>query len=509
MGNYIPTSAPTNRSQAYFAGEVDAALTTLFQMVTGITVDASGDTAGRSTYDAEAQGFWYYDSEAGFFYQKQSATSADWSDGVPVPTAALTDVVAKELLKRQVVQLKNGTGPIVIVAWGDSNTGGSNNDAAGDGASTHPNVFMYDWIGGTNPDGGTDTWVLSEPGFGPMNTGGATPNNLVHNLGIRIYEETGRDVYIILKYHGSTGVKQWTTSHTTYDRFLSLEGEITNAFLETEMTSISKTQVDLMVCLVGAADSDVNGYNEATFAAEWIEVYDRFRGASWFPRNTPSILCELPDEPDYGDRNDFLSDPHNYGLDYVTVAKASDLAVDSSGVHYTGASLRELGYNRAYDALMRLFAEMPVYERDSLDAPNDELGVLAKQALAVSEAGDILRYPENGGLAVGASAYTEFEGKMGSRGIHGPTLVNGGTVPIDMPGGTIYMNATATLAANSPGGYKIRLKAISAGAVLSPHAGGSIDGSASYTLASANDTVTVSRQNATSTLWVVESSHKN
>lgn len=49
----------------------------------GLQIDAAGDTAGRSAFDAEAQGFTYLDTEAGLLYVKASNDPGDWATGVP------------------------------------------------------------------------------------------------------------------------------------------------------------------------------------------------------------------------------------------------------------------------------------------------------------------------------------------------------------------------------------------------------------------------------------------
>lgn len=92
MGTHIPTSAPANTTFAYMAREIDNLFIQIFNQLVGFQIDASGNTAGRATHDGEAAGFVYYDSQAGFLYQKQSATSADWSDGLTL-VAALQNVV--------------------------------------------------------------------------------------------------------------------------------------------------------------------------------------------------------------------------------------------------------------------------------------------------------------------------------------------------------------------------------------------------------------------------------
>lgn len=47
------------------------------------TVNESGVTAERAQYDDEAKGFAFLDTTTGLLYIKNSATTADWSDGIP------------------------------------------------------------------------------------------------------------------------------------------------------------------------------------------------------------------------------------------------------------------------------------------------------------------------------------------------------------------------------------------------------------------------------------------
>lgn len=92
MGTHVPTTAPIDTTFAYWAQLVDELFITIFNDLMGFQIDASGNTAGRATYDAEAAGFVYYDSEAGLLYQKHTATSADWSDALPFTTTVQSKV---------------------------------------------------------------------------------------------------------------------------------------------------------------------------------------------------------------------------------------------------------------------------------------------------------------------------------------------------------------------------------------------------------------------------------
>ena len=131
MGNHVPTSAPAIKTMEYFAGVLDGKLTELFSQLTGLQINESGNTAGRATYDAEAAGFVYYDSQAGLLYQKQSATSGNWSDGLSLVAAmqALIDDTTPQLggnldIQAFLIVGNGGTQGIAIDAAGNVGVGG-------------------------------------------------------------------------------------------------------------------------------------------------------------------------------------------------------------------------------------------------------------------------------------------------------------------------------------------------------------------------------------------------
>lgn len=63
------------------------------------SVDATGPTTAKPTYDAEPAGFAFLDTTTGLLYLKNSDTSGDWSDGIPFKGDPGKDGPAIELQK--------------------------------------------------------------------------------------------------------------------------------------------------------------------------------------------------------------------------------------------------------------------------------------------------------------------------------------------------------------------------------------------------------------------------
>lgn len=411
----------------------------------------------------------------------------------------------EELLKRAIVRLAATTGPILVVAAGQSNMGGSNNDNSGD-SSTNAGVFMFNWSGAANP-AGDNTWIPSQPGVFPMANEGSNPSNIAHWFCRRLREETGRLVYLVLRFHGSTDIVEWTPGFQEFDRFVALDGHVTDALQTPEMAG--KTHADVVLWHQGENDTDAGGNTTSNYRTQFIEVYNRFRFSDWCGTNTPFISGELAKNTNFDDRNDVISNLHRSNLPYVITAKSDDLQIDSSGNHFTGAALKELGYNRYFDAYLRFLLSPPAFERQGIAADPNEFGY--NQPLATDSARDLLQDPSNGGLALGASVFTEMEGLLGFRVGQGPGLAPGSTAPSRSSGAAFFMLGNVTLPNDVPRGYVLTLIATGASQQVMAPAGGSINGSASYTLAANSDAVTLVCNNpdSGSEAWFVISSHKS
>lgn len=234
--------------------------------------------------------------------------------------------------------LKSSTSPFVIVATGQSNMLGANCDLSGDCTTINPNVKTWKETVG---------WITSQPGIFPPygNTFPAT-NNLAHWFGLRIHEATGRPVFIILRAKGSTTIDKWLASAgPEADQFGNLNNKVTQALLTPELAGVTKA--DVVLWQQGETDHETSF---EAYRSMFYQVYGRFTAAPWFDESRPFICGELPHGTIYEVQNALHSHHDKLGYRSIRTAISAGLVVDSSAVHYTGASLQEMGYTRFYNA---------------------------------------------------------------------------------------------------------------------------------------------------------------
>jgi len=100
--------------------------------------------------------------------------------------------------------------PIVGVATGQSNMLGSNNDTSGS-VVTDESVQVWDWSLGH-----TGEFTESVPNvYPPYGDTYVATNNLAHLFSIRMHEETGCPVYLIIRAQGSQSITHWTGPEPT------------------------------------------------------------------------------------------------------------------------------------------------------------------------------------------------------------------------------------------------------------------------------------------------------
>jgi hypothetical protein len=360
---------------------------------------------------------------------------------------------------RGVQALKQDNGPLLVVATGQSNMLGSNNDTSGDNTTTSAKVFVWNWSLGA-----TGEFVISAPEtFPPYGNSYTKTNNLAHWFGLRLAEETGRDVYIVLRAQGSTSIVEWTPGFVTSDQFAFLSNEVSQALALTPALA-GKTKADVCLWLQGEQDA---GMVVSTYRSHFATVYARFTGAAWFDQQRPFICGELPLGTVYATQNALHSNHHRYGRMHVLTASSVNLDVDSSGVHYTGASLQELGYNRFANAYFEHLANLPslntgdIYKTYPIFFNPQDLG---GEPVSAKTMEDFLCSTPHG-IRSGAGPFTELEGKTGYRTLIGSALADGATVPTDMPGGLFRLNGNVTLPTVVAMGYTVTLLNISAGRV--------------------------------------------
>lgn len=249
--------------------------------------------------------------------------------------------------------LKSSTAPFVIVATGQSNMLGANNDLSGDATTINENVKAWkDGVG----------WITSQPGvFPPYGNTFANTNNLAHWFGLRVHEETGRPVYIILRAKGSMTVDKWLASAgPEMDQFGNLHLKCTLAFATPELAGLSKA--DVVLWQQGESDHD---HEYEFYRSTFYQVYDRFTSAPWFDKSRPFICGELPHNTIHAVQNALHSNHHKMGRRSIITASSAGLLVDDTNAHYTGASLQELGYNRFFSAYLSYLRDPLPYNAEA------------------------------------------------------------------------------------------------------------------------------------------------
>lgn len=366
--------------------------------------------------------------------------------------------------------LKQDNGPLLIVATGQSNMIGSNTDTSGV-VTTDPGVKIWNQT--------TSSWQISQPGVpaGPYtyNTIGATypnPNNAAHQFALRLRRETGRLVYIVLDARGSTSVKEWTTAWTVRDMFGNLTGKVAAALTTPELAG--KVKADVVLWQQGEQDA---GMAASAYRAEFYSMYARFKAASWFDQDRPFITGALAEGTIYDTQNVFLGEQYRYGVTSIVTASSAGLGLDSSGIHFTGAALEDLGYNRYFAAYSSWLANRPardegdIYKTAPLYYNATDLDGRAVADRTLKDA--LCTTPD--GLRSNTGPFTELEGRMGYRTLIGPALPSGGTVPTDMPGGMFRLTGNVLLPSVVALGYTVTLINASTGRVtVTPPGAGTI-----------------------------------
>lgn len=373
--------------------------------------------------------------------------------------AAAASAVTAANLKRGVYHFKRKSTPILIVATGQSNMLGSNNDLTGDNTTTDPNVHVWNWSLGA-----TGEWQTSTPSvYPPYGNSYAKTNNLAHWLGMRLYAETGRDVYIVLRAQGSQSVVEWTTSYVTTDHFAFLANEVTQALLTPELADVTS---DDIICLWGQGEQDA-GMSTSTYRSHFYSVISRYKAEAWWSNRTPFLCIELPHDTAYATQNALHSNHHRYGIANILTVPTDGLGVDSSGVHYTGEGLQGIGYNRCFDTLMDYISNPPPFDINDpilaypypFASPAD---IRPGQPVDASNLSDLLLSSASGehGIRSGNSPYSDLRGKTGYRTLIRGTLADGGSIPSDMPGGHLRLGGAATLPSTIPLGYTLHLQSV-------------------------------------------------
>ena len=233
------------------------------------------------------------------------------------------------------------TGPLTVVASGQSNAWGASAPFQGDTTSS-ANVTV--WNG--------SSFIRARIGVAPFrvfanNTsahGYDNSNNFALHFCKKLAEESGRPVRLILNVADGNAINTWVPSTAT--NYVALQNTITAA---------SVTKVDVFLWHQGEAD---NANSANYYRLKFDTLKQQLRSQTWFPATTPIIVGGLLPNSGYAFQDATLAS-FNYSYDpWVACASAEGLSNNGIDiVHFSGSSLVTLGKERywaAYKSLPKL-----------------------------------------------------------------------------------------------------------------------------------------------------------
>lgn len=158
--------------------------------------DAMGTLAGRDSYNDEAMGFAYLDTENGNIYIKNSDTSADWTDPIPFRGEAGADGVSITSVEQTTTSTASEGTNVITVTLSDGQTftfnvkNGSAGATGATGADGSPGVQGPAGVNGLTPYIGTNgNWWIGAEDTGTVAAG----SNMFAN-GVPPFEFTSADL---------------------------------------------------------------------------------------------------------------------------------------------------------------------------------------------------------------------------------------------------------------------------------------------------------------------------
>lgn len=234
--------------------------------------------------------------------------------------------------------------PLVVLASGQSNMRGV---GGGGTFKTRKNVQVW------SPDASAFVRVDLNENPVAMGTGqtigGTSLFGLRNNLAVafchRLYEETGRNVYLIIEARTATSIEDgWIGGDPSVYPFLK-------SSTEAALAALGRDHVDVMLWHQGEANT-----SDATpddYYASLQALLDKLRAESWFPEATPFVAGEL-----VGSQTNSTSGTALRFLNYseyepsCSCASSLGLQTETDG-HIDGPSLWEFGYHRYWDAYVQ------------------------------------------------------------------------------------------------------------------------------------------------------------
>lgn len=228
--------------------------------------------------------------------------------------------------------------PKLVIISGQSNAIGENN-------------------GGPNPaPAGVQIWNNSLSSWGSSNytlspladaepNGNGGNNNMGLALACRLNKETGEDIYLIQSCVDGGSITNWINGIGT--AFTTLASLVASALSTPQLAGIDLTSDVVILWAQGEADSTLD-YN--TYNGYYNTLFSQLRAETWGGSTVPFLIFQ-PSLLHYVDAPVKVMWNYSKTDGWATFVSTEGLAT-SDGTHWTGPALWEIGYYRAYNALI-------------------------------------------------------------------------------------------------------------------------------------------------------------
>lgn len=226
---------------------------------------------------------------------------------------------------------------LFIVASGQSNAMGSNANSTGGDQTVNAKVKA--WNG--------SAWVTATLGVAPFSTGSPTKNNVNFQFAKAVQENFGGTVYLVLSGQGSTSIREWLTTNTSYVQWTNLNNAVAAALATTELSG--KTGADVFTWFQGEnnfAEPIQNTAETETLYDTYTEAFLRLRTqaitAGWLEETTPVIAGSIASNYNVSKKRliDLDRNPH---YNWFGLASNLDCPLTADGIHYTGTGYEIMG----------------------------------------------------------------------------------------------------------------------------------------------------------------------
>lgn len=215
-----------------------------------------------------------------------------------------------------------------FAGFGQSNALGTNQDTTGN-YNENERVTIYDPM--------RNVFVPARLGqfpYWPVNAFGApfpAPNNILHNFGVRVAEDTGCDVKLILIATIDQPISTWAAGAEMDVRTID------------EMRA-SGLELDAIVWSQGESDNDApDGYADA-----FAQTLTRWREEAWFADHTEVFITEMPDAFNGAEAEQIAAADADPNVRFVRAP--GEMTDGATQVHWSGLSYQRIGSIHVYNA---------------------------------------------------------------------------------------------------------------------------------------------------------------